>query len=735
MKITGFYTIVLIHIILILFPSSGIAQPKAEDLWGNKTDIEKVISRKPPTVIVPFSTSNCGYCMIDGYFIEKNYIDNNDKFGGKSYHMALFNPQLDIYTFQKHFKWEGTILTSPTGLHKYHEDGFPALLAFKNGKQILKDYYNYAKFDTLKTVLWDSNTRLVPTSEIHIANALIYENDENASVIVFPPGAAIPDDAVKMAEKLHFSCKRLDELNSGDLRKHLNLKGGFDFETLRNFFPENSIPVGFKDHRIIMGNYSYAYDSTGIYACFPSPFNKEKYIVLEQNSSNSRIFWPFNYLDYILFTGKTKETGQRLLYGHFDKETDYQWKFDDNLAYSDTEKAVHCITVCKIPLKKKLKENPIEQIRESYQNKQDRDEWIIGNKNCRFPEIATDPEGTAWIAWEENGNIALASINNENNVSIWFVENNESDSYNPQVAKSGNETWIFYLNNQDGYYRLYARSFDGIRFSDEILISEKGPFDAVTPDVASDSNGEITISWSAWKANYRFLMFRQIKSGILQDIQQIQEVPPVYTKRYTNAWYPSICYNLNHEVWGAWNQHYPSTFGVCSGKLGDTAVSVTQTAKEMDNWEKGGYPAIFSSTNNALFIVWESFAWDVYNDNRPQRIKISGYSKELNKWSIGKVISLDEQTLLNQTPSGVSDKNGNKIVVWSGRPSDESRPWGIYMVTEKNGKWNRPVFLSKENENDRHPKILIDQNGMVWISCHTGTGSDMRVKVIRLKNY
>jgi len=735
MKINSFPIIVLVSFILTLSPSSGISQSQAEDLWGNKTDIEKMISGKSPTVIVPFSTSNCGYCMIDGYFIEKNYIGNNDKFGGKSYHMSLFNPQLDIYTFQKHFKWEGIILTSPTGLHKYHEDGFPTLLAFKNGNQLLKEFYNYAKFDTLKTLLWDTNTHLIPTSEKHIADAFIYENESNASVVVYPSGAPIPDAVLKMAEKNNYSCKHADELNSSDLQKHLKFKGGFNFETLRDFFPENSIPVGFKDHRIIMGDYSYAYDSTGIYACFPSPFNKEKYIVLEQNSSNSRIFWPSNYLDYILFTGKTKETGKRLLYGHFDKEADYQWKFDDNLAYSDTEKAQHCITVCKIPQKKKLKENPVVKIPQIYQNKPGRDEWIIGNENCHFPEIATDTEGTVWVAWEENGNIGLASINKGNKVATWFVENNGSDSYNPQVTISGNDPWIFYLNNQNGYYRLYARSFDGIRFSDEILISEKGPFDAVTPDVVSDNDGEITIAWSVWKANYRFLVFRQIKSGILQEIQQNHEVPPVYTKGYTNAWYPSICCNLNHEVWGAWNQHYPAIFGVCGGKLGDSAISVTQTAKEMNDWENGGYPAIFSSKNNELFIVWESFAWDVYNDNRPQRIKISEYSKEMNKWSIGKVISMDDQTLLNQTPSGVSDKNGNKIVVWSGRLSDENRPWGLYMVTEKNGKWDRPVLLSKEHENDRHPKIIIDHNGLVWITCHTGIGSDMKVKVIRLKNY
>jgi hypothetical protein len=196
---------IIICFIISFDPAKGTAQISAEDLWGNKIDIQKAISGKAPTVIVPFSTSNCGYCMIDGYFVEKNYIGNNDKFGGQSYHMSLFNPQLDIYSFQKHFKWAGTILTSPIGLHRYHEDGFPTLLAFKEGKQVLQEFYNYAKFDTLKSLLWDTNIRLIPTSEIHLANAFIYENGFNASVLAYPEGAEIPEEELKMATRLNYS--------------------------------------------------------------------------------------------------------------------------------------------------------------------------------------------------------------------------------------------------------------------------------------------------------------------------------------------------------------------------------------------------------------------------------------------------------------------------------------------------------------------------------------------------
>ena len=118
----------------------------AENLWGEHIPIDKIIQESKPTVMVPFSTSQCGYCLIDGYYGEKNYIQNNIDFGGKSFHICLFNPQLDIYTFKKHFGWKSDILTYPIELYKYHEDGYPTVLAFKNGKQLFNTDFRTNRF-------------------------------------------------------------------------------------------------------------------------------------------------------------------------------------------------------------------------------------------------------------------------------------------------------------------------------------------------------------------------------------------------------------------------------------------------------------------------------------------------------------------------------------------------------------------------------------------------------------
>jgi len=127
----------------------------AEDLWGNKIDLKTY--RKGLTLIQPFSPANCGYCLFDGEFIEESYFKNNKKFRGFNFYQCLFNPQLDIYSYIKHYHDEATpALTFPPTLHLYHRNGFPFIIAFRNGKCIYSKWLSpYEEtFRSLSATFW-----------------------------------------------------------------------------------------------------------------------------------------------------------------------------------------------------------------------------------------------------------------------------------------------------------------------------------------------------------------------------------------------------------------------------------------------------------------------------------------------------------------------------------------------------------------------------------------------------
>ena len=497
---------------------------------------------------------------------------------------------------------------------------------------------------------------------------MIYENEMLGAVYVYPKNDPLPANTAENGKKWKaYVCKTIDQLTKEDLNKYIFLTGKFTFDEIKNFFAGSQIPFSFTNNSIEIGNYSFSFEKTGLFACFPSPFNKERYVVMLLQNENAKLLQTSNYLDYVIFTGATPENAKRLLYGKFDESSDGGWKFSEELAFSDVERKEYCKTKCELPRKRQLKANPERVVGHTFTETKRGKEWLLGNSSCRFPDIAVGKENACWAVWEEGGDIFLARMTGDGKVDTWPLENNESDSYNPRIAVSRNAVWIFYVNDQDRFYRLYGRSFDGLRFSDEVLISSKGPFDVVTPDAVSNDKGDITISWCEWKANQRYLKYRTLRSGILGDMTSMNVFPSTYTDNYTNAWYPSLRYDTEGNVWGAWNQHYPSYFGICGGKLSEAAQTITQSAEKMDDWEIGGYPHLFIDGKNGKCVVWESNAWDTYPDKKAQKIKYSQYDPGQKRWAIGTVISLDEQTMLNQAPAGICDSKGTKIVVWSGR--------------------------------------------------------------------
>jgi len=703
----------------------------AEDNWGNIIHLDDTI-KKRTTLIIPFSTSNCGYCMIEGYFVEKNYIEANIKNGGSSFHQCLFNPQLDIYTFEKHFSSTSPVLTYPPELHKIHDDGFPAVLAFKNGIQVVKEYSQYDNYSDLMEIIWDKNQKLTPVGNLHMAERLFQENGKNDAVMVFPKGKEMNKQAIEKSIKYKsFICKNIDNLTIEDIQKHLMFTGNFNVKDLSDFFKQKDIPLHFTESKIEFGNYSFNFDSIGVYAWFKSPFNPEKYIILKFSNGQNQMK-ASNYLDFLFYSGKDSLSYKQLMYGQYKDESGKNI-FDSEKTFSDIVLEEYCKTQCKPPQKKYFA-NHSDNYSTISTNLTVTDFgkiWTTGNSNCRFPDIVCTKNNISYLVYEENGDIILTQIKNDSTSNI-IIESNESDSYNPVIAFDGHKIWVFYLNNKDTYYRIYARFIENDNLSDEILISEKEPFDVITINVAS-KNEELSVIWCEWKANQRFLKMRKIIQGAMQESKSVTLAPSKYINSYSNAWYPSICYLPNGELWGAWNQHYPSYLGVIGGNIYETLQSITLSAEKMDDWEIGGYPCIFSNNDNKIFTVYESDAWDVYFNNKSQQIKFSIYNEELKNWSIASVVSNNEQTFLNQTPVGICDKNNNIIVAWSGRPKSEQSIWSIYLSINISGKWTKPIVVSKQLTNSRHPQIAynVDSNS-IWISWHAGTGKEMKTEAINI---
>jgi len=736
-------TIIVAGMLLVYPFANLIAQThgiqKAEDLWGNSIDFNRIIHSPHTTIIQPFSASNCGYCLIDGWFIGKNYFETNRQKGGINFTQSLFNPQLDNYAFIKHYRDTLTpVLTYPPELHQYHLDGFPAILAFRNGEQIVKipegSLYPYdSSFEKLKITLWnDSSIHFQPVSEMHFATRIIYENMNYSALCVVPDGNQTAfDKNQEFANRAKcYQVKFMDQITTGDMAKNVMLEGRFP-RSIYQYFASGNSPFRMDgDSVLCFGPYRFGVDTIGICACFPNPVNSEKYMVLRIRGSKVEKGYYDNSVDYSIycFDNKTRST-RVLLHGFFDKQEGNNWHYSNSLCISHLSPNEKCVGVCTISGKKFLAEHPVRIARPRWRQRPQWEEYTFGNSSCRLPSIALDEKGTVWVCWEEKGDILLSSVDRKNPVSL-AIEYDRSDSYNPLITFSAGKLWVFYLNDRDGFYRLYGRSFDGSGLCRPLLCSEQLPCDVVTPSVVSSQEG-IVLAWTCWKANFRFPFYRMIRNGIPDSVHAIFIAKSPSPDDYINAWYFSLDADLTGKVWGAWNQHYPAMLGVCASNLGEGAVSVTGIAGKHDDCENGGYPCAIHDHSGSRWVFWESFPWSVLDGDR-QKINFSMFDITTGAWSASIPLPTDTSTYLNQTPQAVVLADGRIVVVWSGRTKADN--WALYMVCKEKDHWSGPIRLTSGNEPARAPKIIADMKGGVWIAFHYGAGEKMKVKVLRLSN-
>jgi len=709
-------------------PASYLAQ--AEDLWGTRVQLDSAVLDSAPTVVVPFSTSLCGYCLLDGYFVQANYLDQNDSFGGHSFHWCLFNPQLDVVAFQKHYGWTHPILTYPPELFFYQRTGYPTVLAFRKGRQLVRELHNYALVDTLGQILWRGRAHLTPTGPIQMATRLLYDNGRLEAVRVLPTGAPIPERARDLMRRFHSLVpKNLDQLTEQDLQKHLFFYGDFSFEALENLFRGRTLPVRFENHRVVLGPYTFDYDSTGFRFICPNPFNPQRYLFVMVTHGAPFLDY-YHHLDYEFFRVRG-DTAFRLVYGHFDRSSPRAWRFAPKRAFGPLTQVDTCGTRCPLPPPPPARPVGPQLSQASPRRTAFGLLYQFGDRACHFPDLLIDPDGNLWLGWDEHGDVRLVRLAPKGNAAVWTVEGDSTDSYNTRLAWTKDGLWVFYLNNRSGFYWLYSRCYDGATWSDELLVSPYEPYDVVSPAVVgSPTSDSLTVVWSAWFANLRIPSFRTLVGGKPGSRQRVHLHDPIYTKGYVNGWAFSLCRDQAGGVVAAWNQHYPSLTGVFAGNLRDAPQPVTRSGHRLGDWEIGGYPCLFGR-HGELYVVWEGNALPVVG-GQIQEIKIARYDPKRRAWTAGKGIPTGGQTRLNQTPVGAVDASGAIWVAYSGRPAGPGQQWGIYVTKREGKRWSPAQLVSPPGIPARAPRIAADSTEGVWLAWHEGTGEDVRISLLKL---
>jgi hypothetical protein len=690
-----------------------------EDLWGSPIDLSEY--GHGLTILHPFSPADCGYCLFDGEFADVNYGLNTVGRGGAYFGLCLFTPQIDIYAYAKHYRETGPIITSPPDLHRYHRDGYPYVIAFRDGEKIFSGgMHPYeSTFKSVREEFWGEDVPLTPTSCCQMASNFVWENRNNLAVIVIPDGAQMPEST----SDNNYVTKHEGDLTDEDLQKSL-LIAGPSSDLRLEFLKGTDIPVEITDETFAIGDYEFPRRGTGLAACFPNPRDPERYVLLKMRGEDLTAGLYENWVDYAVYKNTAEGSPEVLMEGLFEREG-RNWRFSRRKAWISDETMSFCKGgKCPTPFEAApaMAKPPYAAPAPARSESEHGELWTLGGSKCRFPHLCADGMGGCDVVWEENGDVVLAKLpaGAGAGAAVFPIEEGRWDSFAPLVALCGDDTWVLYLNNQDGFYRLYgAYGRPGGAFN-EVLLSGEGALDSFSPGVSETGPGAMVVAWSEWKANFRYLKYRTVQGRMLGETRQAAIAPSDID--YTNAWYPSLAVDGEGRVWGAWNQHYPQTLGVCVGDMVHDAASVSK--------ELGGYPSLVIDRSGVRRVFWESYMRNVLVD-KPHRILAAYAEKDGASWSLPDDLSAAAGCRFNQTPKAVVGEDGVIWVAWSGR-RDVKSPWGIYLLHSDGKGWSRPVLVSGGGESARSPAICAADGGGVWLAWHAGVGDAMRVKALHV---
>jgi hypothetical protein len=249
----------------------------------------------------------------------------------------------------------------------------------------------------------------------------------------------------------------------------------------------------------------------------------------------------------------------------------------------------------------------------------------------------------------------------------------------------------------------------------------------MTPALASNIAGKVVVAWSQWKANSRYPKYCVIDNRTIGPPADVSIVPDGTDIGYVNAWGFSLAIDQGGRPYGMWNQHYPSTLGVCGGMLDGPVSTPQKLTGNVETSECGEYPSTAIDLQGNQWAAWATYSFLAWRGT-PQQVLVSRFESARSAWSTPITVSDDSLTFLNQTPRLVIGGGGEMAVVWSGRPKAKDGNWGIYLARLADGKWVKPVLISGQVEVARAPEIAIGPDNKLWITWHSGVGTNMVVK-------
>ncbi len=329
------------------------------------------------------------------------------------------------------------------------------------------------------------------------------------------------------------------------------------------------------------------------------------------------------------------------------------------------------------------------------------------------PHVAIDGSGNAVIVWVQSDGSYVRIYKCEYRNGSWssatvMSNSNNYDASSPHVAMDGNGnaiiTWAqFYGFADQIYYCMYR---DGA-WTSPALISSNFSYAASSPQVAMNDNGSAIITWVQPESSYDRIYKSVYSNGAWSTPAVISSNISSY-----NASSPRLAMDDNGNAIITWvendgsnNQIFKSDYRGGIWSAYDTiSDNVSQPASD---------PQVAMDNNGNAIITW------VQSDGSDDQIFMSEYRS--NAWvnPAGSSDNISPDNYAASSPHVAMADNNTAIITWS---EDTASSEQIFISEYRNGSWVHPAisgYISPSGGGDAQlPRVAMDVNGnavVTWV--------------------
>ena len=354
-----------------------------------------------------------------------------------------------------------------------------------------------------------------------------------------------------------------------------------------------------------------------------------------------------------------------------------------------------------------------------------------------YPSAATAPNGDVWIAYvqfhhSENHNALRANLRQDpksyarykaptGGDQIWArkyangswtqpveITPGGGDLYRAAVAvdREG-RAWIFWSENHDGNFDVYARAVDQSGPKDKVQVSSEAGSD-IDPVAVRDSSGKVWVAWQGWRNGRAAIYAAQ------QDGSRFSK-PMKVSNSNADEWNPAIAASKDGSVAVAWDSYRNGNYDVYVRKHESNAWGNEIAIAASSRYE--AYPSIAYDPTGRLWIAYEEGGrgwgkdFGAYNTTgialyQGRLIRLRGLEAG------GRLVSLDAN--LDRSLTGVPTLKADDTGSQSDSASLDPDP--------QNALHRQPdatATLNLRASRNTLPRLAIDDSGRIWLAFRT----------------